>query len=137
MTRRDLFAFIAGHRYAVLGTVSLDGKPQGAVVGIAVTPELEMVFDTLKTSRKYGNLLARAECSITMWTGETTMQYDGRATEVTGSDLELYREVYFKTFPDGRERLSWPGITHFVIRPTWIRSSDFGPTPPQIEEFRF
>jgi len=137
MTRAELHTFIAGHRYAVLGTVSSGGTPQGAVVGIAVTSDLEIVFDTVKTSRKYGNLLARPECSVTLWTSETTVQYEGRATELTGSELEGYREAYFAAFPDGRDRLSWPGITHFVIRPKWIRYSDFDKNPQQIEEFRF
>ena len=137
LTRLNLFKFIGGHKYAVLGTVSPDGVPQGAVVGITVTPELEIVFDTVKTSNKYRNLLARAECSVTLWTGETTVQYEGRATEPTGRYLKEYREAYFRIFPDGRDRLSWPGITHFAIRPTWIRYSDFNRNPPQIEEFKF
>jgi hypothetical protein len=45
-------------------------------------------------------------------------------------------EIYFETFPDGRERLAWPGITHFVIRPKLIRYSDFDARPTQIEEFK-
>jgi hypothetical protein len=42
---------------------------------------------------------------------------------------------YFESFPDGRERQSWPGITYIRARPTWLRFSDFGPDPPEIIEF--
>jgi hypothetical protein len=30
--------------------------------------------------------------------------------------------------------MAWPGITWFVVRPTWIRYSDFDQRPPLIEE---
>ena len=42
--------------------------------------------------------------------------------------------MYLRTHPDGRDRLSWPGITHVRVRPTWIRYSDFTQDPPLIVE---
>jgi hypothetical protein len=33
--------------------------------------------------------------------------------------------------------MSWPGITWFVVRPRWIRFSDFDQNPPLIEEKSF
>jgi hypothetical protein len=33
--------------------------------------------------------------------------------------------------------MTWPGITHFLVRPTWIRYSDYNPSPPLIEEVSF
>ena len=53
MTHESVFRFIAKHKLGVLATISPSGEPQAAVVGIAVTSELELVFDTVKTSRKY------------------------------------------------------------------------------------
>jgi len=29
----------------------------------------------------------------------------------------------------------WPGIVYFVVRPVWIRYSDFDQNPPLIREF--
>ncbi|WP_082077265.1 pyridoxamine 5'-phosphate oxidase family protein [Bradyrhizobium sp. LTSPM299] len=55
MTRAEFLAFLRKHRLAVVSTVH-DGAPQAAVVGIAVTDELEIIFDTLTTSRKFTNL---------------------------------------------------------------------------------
>ena len=41
----------------------------------------------------------------------------------------MRREIY-----DGRDRLSWPGLIHVRVRPTWIRYSDFNRQPPEIVE---
>jgi hypothetical protein len=68
-------------------------------------------------------------------TGELTVQYEGDAFVPEGADLERYRELYFATWPDGVDRLSWPGITHFVVRPRWIRYCDYDQRPPLIREF--
>jgi pyridoxine/pyridoxamine 5'-phosphate oxidase len=130
----ELVEFIAACDLAVVSYLSPHGAPQSAVVGIAVTPELEIVFDTVANSRKYSNLKERPQCSIVMWTGQVTLQYEGVAEE-TAEDR--YKEAYFKKMPDGRDRLTWPGITYFVVRPNWIRYSDFGARPRVIEEFTF
>ena len=66
----ELAGFIASCDFAVVSYLSPEGAPQSAVVGIAVTPELEIIFDTVASSRKYRNLKARPRCSIVMWTGE-------------------------------------------------------------------
>jgi hypothetical protein len=66
-----------------------------------------------------------------------TVQYEGQAFQPTGADLARDRQVYFKAWPDGPERLSWPGIAYFVVSPRWIRYSDFDRRPPLIEEFTF
>ncbi len=136
MTKSDLHAFITRSKLGVLGSIGPDGRPQSALVGIAVTPELEIVFDTMKSSRKYANLIARPACSFSVgWESEATVQYEGNAEELTGAELERCREVYFKAYPDGPARMSWPGIVYFVVRSRWIRYSDFGQSPPLIQEF--
>jgi hypothetical protein len=140
MTETDLCAFLARHRLGVLGTICHTETPQSALVGIAVTPRLEIIFDTVKSSRKYPNLVARPGCSFVIggWgAGEQTVQYEGEAEELKSPELERYQEIYFKTWPDGPARMSWPGIVYFVVRPTWIRYSDFDQNPPLIREFTF
>jgi pyridoxine/pyridoxamine 5'-phosphate oxidase len=134
MSPQKLAEFIAACDLAVVSSLSKEGAPQSAVVAIAVTPDLEIVFDTVSSSRKYRNLKANPHCSIAMWIGEITVQYEGIAEEPAG---EYYKEAYFKKLPDGRDRLSWPGICYFVVRPKWIRYSDFDARPPLIEELSF
>ena len=140
MNEADLYAWLLKQKLGVLGSLGPDGSPQAALVGIAVTEEFEIVFDTVKSSRKYPNLTARPACSLVMggWgTGEQTVQYEGEAREFGSDDLEKYQQVYFKAWPDGPARMSWPGIVYFAVRPNWIRFSDYDQNPPLIREFRF
>src|SRR5580693_3895405 len=140
MTQSDLYAFLSTWKLAVLGTIGPDSRPQSALVGFAITEELEIVFDTVKSSRKYPNLVARPACSFVIggWgQGEQTVQYQGEAEELKSPDLARYQETYFNAWPDGPARISWPGMVYFVVRPSWLRYSDFDQNPPLIREFPF
>ena len=135
MDKANLHTFMAEHRYGVVSSISATGTPQSALVGIAVTDQLEIVFDTLRSTRKYGNLIARPACSVVLgFPGEKTIQLQGNAMEPDGAERTRYQEAYFLTWPDGRDRTGWPGMTYLVVRPTWIRFSDFDRRPPLIEE---
>ncbi len=138
MTKRELFQFMSCESLGVLGTIGPDGTPQSALVGIAVTPELEIVFDTVKPSRKYRNLSANPAASFVVGcTREVTVQFEGIAEELSGTELARCQRVYFEKFKDAPDRLSWPGICYFVVRPRWIRYSDFFKRPPEIAEWAF
>ncbi len=135
MDKFALYSFLSRQRYGVVSSIAGDGTPQSALVGIAVSPELEIVFDTVKHSRKYPNLIARPACSIVAgWSGEQTVQFEGIAVEPKGEDLKRYQAIYFAAWPDGPARMSWPGIAYFVVRPRWIRYSDFDQRPPLVTE---
>src|SRR5271166_2688711 len=115
MTTADLFDFLQAQKLGVLGSISPEGAPQSSLVGIAVSPDLEIIFDTVKSSRKYRNLTHNPACSFCIgWSGEITVQFEGRAIEPSGDELARYQSVYFKNWPDGPDRLSWPGLTHLV-----------------------
>lgn len=135
MTRSELHQFLANHSLAVVGSISPEGVPQSALVGIAVTEGLEIVFDTLNTSRKYRNLVSNTKaCVVIGWEGETTVQLEGEAFLPEGEALMRYKSVYFTKWPDGPSRQSWPGLVYFVIRPRWLRYSDYSQQPAVIEE---
>ncbi len=136
VTRPDLVVFLRKHPYAVQASVSGPGAPQAAVIGIAISDELESVFDTLDTSRKCQNLRRDPRVALVIgWDEAQTVQVEGLADEPTGDDLARCKALYLARFPDGRERESWPGITYFRVRPTWIRYSDFRGAQPVIVEF--
>jgi hypothetical protein len=136
MTKTDVCQFIAGRKLGVLGSIGPDARPQSSLVGIAVTEPLEILFDTVKTSRKYGNLIARPSCSFAIgWDDEQTLQYEGDAAELSGPELDRLQPVYFEQWPECRAHLNWPDIVYFVVRPRWIRYSDYGRQPPFIQDF--
>ena len=135
MTRADLVRLLREHRLAVVSTVGPDGGPQSAVVGCAISDDLEIVFDTLEDTRKARNLRRDPRVSLVIgWDREATAQIEGLADFPTGPELERARACYFETHPDGRDRLAWPGITHVRVRPGWIRWSDFTQQPPLVFE---
>ena len=138
MTEADLYRFMAKSRLGVLGSISNEGKPQSALVGIAVTPRLEIVFDTVKRSRKYSNLTRQPHCSFAIgWAGEQTLQFEGEAEELQEPELSNYQQIYLQAWPDWLAHLKWPDLVYFVVQPKWIRYSHYDRNPPQINEFDF
>lgn len=138
MTNEGLCRFIERHKLGVLATISLSGEPQAAVVGIAVTRELELVFDTVKSSRKYQNLSANSSIAFVIGGDEEiTVQYEGEAAELQSAADQKYFELYFEQWPECRDHLKWPGIVHFKVSPKWIRYSDFNKGTFEISELKF
>jgi general stress protein 26 len=139
MTSKELLAFMRSERFVAQASVARNLAVQAAVVGIAVSDDFEIVFDTLRSSRKAANL--RNNPSIAFVIGGMhdsalrTVQYEGIADTPSGDELVRVREIYFEAFPDGRERLSWPELIHMRVKPTWIRYSNYGPQPPLVLEF--
>jgi nitroimidazol reductase NimA-like FMN-containing flavoprotein (pyridoxamine 5'-phosphate oxidase superfamily) len=140
MEKAELLAYLQSQRLGVLGTLSPEGGCQGAIVGYAITPQFEILFDTVRTSRKYRNMLANPRVSFTVGDttnrgDERTVQYEGIAEELAGEQLSRLRPAYYATWPDGIAREKWAGITWFIIHPRWIRYSDF--SIPHIQEWTF
>jgi general stress protein 26 len=137
---KDLvYQFINQQKLGVVSTINAENKPEAALVGIAVSINLEIIFDTLKTSRKYQYILNNPNVAVVAgWEQEITVQYEGVA-EMLGSDIESdnLREVYFSAYPDGPGRAAnWPGLVHVKVSPKWIRYSNFN-EPQVIEELVF
>lgn len=139
MTRNELLAFMRSERYAVQASVSALGRPQAAVVGIAVSDAFELVFDTLDSTRKAVNL--RANPGVAFVIGgtdegdERTVQYEGMADVPEGAERERLQRIYFDRFPDGKARQAWPGLIYVRVKPAWIRYSNYNTQPPEIVEF--
>ncbi|MDQ0843483.1 MULTISPECIES: pyridoxamine 5'-phosphate oxidase family protein [unclassified Streptomyces] len=135
MKRDELVWFLRRNRLAVQASAAPDGSPQAAVVGFAVSDDLEIVFDTVETTRKSLNLRADPRIALVIgWDDAITVQIEGLADFPAGAELTRLQECYFRVYPDGRDRLSWPGITHVRVRPTWVRYSDFTQEPPHVVE---
>lgn len=137
MTPEFLYNFLSKNKYAVLSTVTNDNLPEAALVGFAVTTDLEIIFDTDNTSRKYQNLIANPSIAFVIgWDNEQTIQYEGIAKVPSTQKLYKLQEIYFSVFPDGKERKeSWENIAYFCVEPKWIRYSDFN--NQRIEELNF
>jgi hypothetical protein len=134
VNRTDLLAFLRRHHLCVQASVAHSGAPQAAVVGYGVSDDLEIVFDTLGTTRKMVNLRRDARIAIVVgWDEEQTVQIEGLADEPTRAELARLKLVYFAAYPDGPAREAWKDITYVRVRPTWARYSDFRPGGGVVE----
>jgi len=132
---RDLVEFIRRQPWAVEATVSESGAPQAAVIGVVVSDTLELLFDTLASSRKCRNLRRDPRVAFVIgWDDARTLQLEGTADEPTGVELERLKALYFARFPDGIERAKTDDIAYFRVRPTWARLSDFRGAAPVVTE---
>ncbi len=128
MNRLELLSYMRAHRVAVVATAGADGAPQCALVGVAITDDLEIIFDTTADTRKHRNLVNDPRIAVTFTgPGEKTLQYEGWGIPVSPSnDADApYREAYYSTWPDGRERAQWASIAYWRITPRWARFSDY------------
>lgn len=139
MTPAELVSFIGAQPWAVEASVDASGSPQAAVIGVAVTDDLELIFDTVNTTRKCANLRRDPRVALVIgWDDARTVQYEGIADEPTSEELEMrLLPIYLARFPDGEVRRSWPDITYFRVRPRWIRYSDFSGETPRVVERHF
>ena len=138
MNLQEVCRFMDGERLGVLTTATSSGQPEAALMGFALTPNLEIIFDTVRSSRKYPNLKENPRVAWAVGcTTEVTVQYEGEAEELEGEALAKYKPIYFQKFPDGPARENWPGMTYFVVRPKWVRYCDYNPGSRRIEEQRF
>jgi len=136
MNRNELLTFMRAQKWAVQASVSDRDAPQAAVIGVAISDDFEIVFDTLSETRKAINLRQNPKVALVIgWDEGQTVQYEGVADEPKGAELARMKRIYLAKFPDGVEREGWPGITYFRVRPMWIRYSDFRGVEPVVVTF--
>jgi pyridoxine/pyridoxamine 5'-phosphate oxidase len=135
MKLEDIFDIVRRKRLMVVSTVHGSGAPEAALIGFALTPQNEVVFDTLSDSRKAMNLVRRPAAALVVgWDDNVSIQIEGDARQPVDDDLASAKAAYFHQWPDGRERENWPNIAYFVVRPRWIRYSCYEGAPV-VEEF--
>lgn len=120
-------AFIRAHELGVVSTVSVKGTPEAALVNLAVTDELELVFYSLQDNRKCANLRDNPHIAVVIgWDSNRTLQYEGVVDEPRDEALEALKEVYAAARPNAAVQMGWPGLTYFRVKPKWLRLSDYG-----------
>ena len=126
--------FIKNHKIAVISTVG-DNKPESAVLEFGETNDLELIFDTFITSRKYKNLQKNKNVSFVIgWDEDITVQYEGIAEELTGESGAKYKQAYWAKNPKAKRWESNKEITYFKVTPRWIRYSDLNQDPWDVFE---
>ncbi len=128
MDRSELIEFVRARGLGVIASRGPDGCPQAALVGIAATDQGEIVFDCSRRSRKYSNIERDTAVALVVgWNDEVTVQVEGTAQILSGTDLERCKAAYFEQYPDGLDRAASPEIAHIRLIPRWLRHSDYRP----------
>lgn len=66
-----------------------------------------------------------------------TVQYEGVATEIFGSEMERHVSLYHTKVPGAVVYKGHPDQAYFKVTPTWIRYSDLSGKEEKIFEFTF
>lgn len=128
-------SYIASQILGVAATVNSQGRPEAALVAITEVGNLELVFGTLNTTRKYKNLKKNPRVAITIGNDvekAVTVQYEGAAVELEGSELERCRGLHIKKNPRSKKFANRPEQRWFKVTPAWVRYSDLA-AKPQVE----
>jgi hypothetical protein len=134
MTRDELVRFLRRYKLALEASVTPGGAPQAAVVGFAVSDELEIVFDTVESTRKYKNLRADPRDRPRDRLGRRDHRAARRHRGLpAGRRARAHARVLLRCLP-GRSRSARMSGHHVRVRPHWVRYSDFTQDPAPIVE---
>lgn len=132
--------YIASQILGVVATVNEKGNPAAALIALTEVGNLELFFGTYNTSRKYKNIRNNPHVAIVFGNDvdeAITVQYEGIAEELSGTELEPYRELHIKKNPRSKKHASKPEQRWFKVKPTWIRYSNLASNPQVEFEIRF
>jgi uncharacterized protein YhbP (UPF0306 family) len=137
-SKKELYEFLNSYELATISTISPKGLPSAAIIGFGQTKDLELLFSTDNTSRKYKNLSLNPHVAFAIG-GETaeTIQYEGIARKLEESELDIVRNNYWQKNPHAEEYHKIPTDRCFIVKPTWIRYTNLRANPWDITEIRF
>lgn len=137
MNKKDIFSFLQSRRHTVIATVDEANRPESALIGFGQTEQLELIFGTSNTSRKYLNIMQNNNVSFVIgWEDDgITIQYEGIAAEIFGEEREKMVALYHTKVPGAAVFKDLPDQAYFKVTPKWIRCSDFSTGKPEIVEF--
>lgn len=141
MNKKQIISdYIASRILGVVATVNDKGNPEAALVAITEASDLELIFGTNNTARKYQNLKNNAHVAITVGDDvdeAITVQYEGIAEELSGKALDYCRDLHVRKNPRSKKYAYLDGQRFFKVKPTWIRYTDLGSNPRVEFEIKF
>lgn len=137
--KSEIRTFLNENPMTTISTINhLTKGPESALVAFAELATLELIFETFHIARKYDNLRQDGRVSFVIgWDikRHITVQYEGIASELSGDDIEVYRQIFIdKKTPCTEQFLRDPRVRLFKVSPTWLRYSDYTLGTPRIIE---
>lgn len=129
--------FMEQSQTCVLSTVN-GGKPQSAIVGFSIDDNFDILIATKSTTRKASNIAINPNVSIVVgFEGNKTVQLEGMAKSVNAEDLSDRLDYHFERVPGARKFADERGQTYFIIKPNWLRYTDYAAENPIVETDNF
>jgi uncharacterized pyridoxamine 5'-phosphate oxidase family protein len=128
----DFVEFVRAAGMGVVATASPSGKPEAALVGIAVSDCGELIFDAPAGARKLTNIERNDRVAAVIgWNDGVSVQVEGTARVVNNDERRRYERLYASQFPGSR-------VTHTsfevaVVTPDWVRRYDATSDPAECE----
>jgi len=135
--RKLVLNHLGKHKLGVIATLNAR-KPEAAAIDFSETSKLEVVFTTLAFYRKYKNLNKNSKVAFVVG-GEKgiTLQYEGLARELSRGAFKKYHNRHVQKNPVEKKFAAMPEARFFIIKPAWLRYSDFTAKPNNIFEITF
>ncbi|WP_353113885.1 pyridoxamine 5'-phosphate oxidase family protein [Microbacterium sp.] len=132
----SLAAFVRAEGRGVVATVSPDGAPEAALVGLTARDDGTLIFDSPETFRKIANLRADDRVAVVIGTGgDVSVQVEGTALVVEGEERVALAAEYETRFPGSRALTD--GFAVVAVRPAWVRVYDASSPAPEVAEARW
>lgn len=132
------FNFLNNHSLGVIATNGPDGFPEAAAIEFGQSSKLEIIFDTLITSRKYKNIKRSPKIAMVVgWDENQTVQLEGLAAELNDKERPGLKKAFFDKVPMAKKFEANQNIVYFKISLKWIRFTDLNKHPWEIFEVKF
>lgn len=136
-TKKEVYEYLKNLKPAlcVLAT-SFENTPECAVLAYTMNEDLEVIISTNPSSRKWKNISKNNKVALTFgWDfSKPNVQLEGVAVQlIQGEAYKKYATLYFQAHPE-LIRYKTPETVFLIVKPTWIRSSNYSVYPPRIEE---
>ncbi|MFE6997475.1 pyridoxamine 5'-phosphate oxidase family protein [Microbacterium sp. NPDC057659] len=124
--------FVDGIGCGVVATVSPDGAPEAALVGLAALDDGTLIFNTPDAARKVDNLRTTPRVAVVVTREDVSVQFEGSATITAGAERDRLGRAYERRFPGSRAFAD--GFLLVAVSPDWVRVYDAGVRPAQVAE---
>lgn len=132
----EVAAFVREEGRGIVATVSPDGEPEAALVGITALDDGTLLFNVVPWARKLANLKSSGRVAVVVGTaGAVSIQFEGRAEVTSGDAAERFAADFERLMPGSRAR--YEGYEVVVVRPDWLRVYDVSHRPPLVVEARW
>jgi pyridoxine/pyridoxamine 5'-phosphate oxidase len=132
LSQSEFVEFVRAARMGVVATASPSGKPEAALVEIAVSDCGELIFDTPAGARKLANIERNDQVAVVIgWNDGVSVQVEGTARIVTDDERQRYERLYASQFPGSR--VTHPSFEVAVVTPAWVRRYDATSDPARCE----